>query len=183
MIFPHTITLDCTSKITTYDLVAVIVHHGTAGGGHYTCYALNEPSSQWMEYDDSSVRPVSVETVANCQAYVLFYQKRRTNEMEDFRRHIANLTQQELDSQSSNCHSKFIMSKKFYQLVLDGGLLQFYISSKWFCKFKTFAEPGSIHNQDFLCPHGGVQPLKIERLEDVCLPVSAVVWEALHTRY
>lgn len=65
---------------------------------------------------------------------------------------------------------------------IDGGLLQFYISSKWFCKFKTFAEPGSIHNQDFLCPHGGVQPLKIERLEEVCLPVSAVVWEALYAR-
>ncbi|KAI9555211.1 hypothetical protein GHT06_017726 [Daphnia sinensis] len=156
---------DCSSKITIYDLTAVIVHHGTAGGGHYTCYALNEPSSQWMEFDDSSARPVSVETVANCQAYVLFYRKRRTNEMDDFRRHIANLTHQELDAQS------------------NGGLLQFYISCKWFCKFKTFAEPGMIHNQDFLCPHGGVQPLKIEKLEEVCLPVSAVVWEALHTRF
>ena len=93
--------LDCASKVTTYDLVAVIVHHGTAGGGHYTCYALNEPSAQWMEFDDSSARPVSAETVANCQAYVLFYQKRRSNEMGDFRRHIANLTQQELDAQSS----------------------------------------------------------------------------------
>lgn len=81
--------------------MAVIVHHGTAGGGHYTCYALNEPSSQWIEFDDSSARPVSIETVANCQAYVLFYQKRRSNEMADFRRHIANLTQQELDAQSS----------------------------------------------------------------------------------
>ena len=94
-------SLDCTSKVTTYDLVAVIVHHGTAGGGHYTCYALNEPSSQWMEFDDSSVRPVSVETVASCQAYVLFYRKRTTNELDDFRRHINNLAQQELDAQSS----------------------------------------------------------------------------------
>lgn len=96
---------DCTSKVTVYDLVAVIVHHGTAGGGHYTCYALNGPSGQWMEFDDSSVRPVSSETVANCQAYVLFYQKRRTNEMEDFRRHIDNLAQQDLDAQSSKQNS------------------------------------------------------------------------------
>ena len=96
------IFVDCTSKVTTYDLVGVIVHHGTAGGGHYTCYALNQPSSQWVEFDDSCTRPVSVETVANCQAYVLFYQKRRTNEMEDFRRHINNLTQQDLDSESSS---------------------------------------------------------------------------------
>lgn len=81
--------------------MAVIVHHGTAGGGHYTCYALNEPSSQWIEFDDSSVRPVSAETVASCQAYVLFYRKRTTNELDDFRRHINNLAQQELDAQSS----------------------------------------------------------------------------------
>lgn len=93
--------VDCKSKVTTYDLAAVIVHHGTAGGGHYTCYALNEQSSQWIEFDDSSARPVSVETVANCQAYVLFYQKRPTNELEDFRRHIDNLTQQDLDAQAS----------------------------------------------------------------------------------
>lgn len=99
--FVYVFFLDCSSKITIYDLIAVIVHHGTAGGGHYTCYALNEPSSQWMEFDDSSARPVSVETVANCQAYVLFYRKRRTNEMDDFFRHIANLTHQELDAQSS----------------------------------------------------------------------------------
>lgn len=88
--------------MTTYDLVAAIVHHGTAGGGHYTCYALNEPSSQWFEFDDSSVRPVSADTVANCQAYVLFYQKRQSKELEDFRRHISNLIQRERETQSSN---------------------------------------------------------------------------------
>ena len=60
--------------------------------------------------------------------------------------------------------------------------MQFYISSQWFSKFGTFAEPGPIHNQDFLCPHGGVQPLKIDHLGDACVPVSAVVWEALYAR-
>jgi ubiquitin carboxyl-terminal hydrolase 20/33 len=105
--------------------------------------------------------------------------------MEDFRRHITNLTQQELEAQSSNLSIWIFSDNPLYTvfvLFADGGLLQFYISSKWFCKFKSFAEPGPIHNQDFLCPHGGVQPLKIERLEEVCSPVSAVVWEALHTR-
>ena len=91
--------LECTSKVTSYDLVGVVVHHGTAGGGHYTSYALNEPSSQWIEFDDSSTRPVSVDTVANCQAYVLFYCK-QSKDMKDFRRHIDNITQQDFNAQS-----------------------------------------------------------------------------------
>jgi len=155
---------ECTSKVTTYDLVGVVVHHGTAGGGHYTSYGYNEPSSQWIEFDDSSTRPVSVETVANCQAYVLFYCK-QSKEMKDFRRHIVNITQQDINAQP------------------DGGLLKFYISNQWYCKFQTFAEPGPIQNQDFLCPHGGVQPLKFNYIEDFCTPISGAVWEALHTRF
>lgn len=64
---------DCVSRVTTYELFSVICHHGTAGGGHYTCYALN--SAQWYEFDDQCVTRVSSETVQNCEAYVLFYRK------------------------------------------------------------------------------------------------------------
>nr|CAG4645048.1 EOG090X0BKI [Leptodora kindtii] len=157
------ISRECTSSVTTYDLVGVIVHHGTAGGGHYTCYALNEPAEQWVEFDDSSARPVSPETVANCQSYVLFYRK-SCEEMQDFRSHVANQCR-ELNGR------------------MGGGLLEFFISAKWFSKFKTFAEPGPIHNRDFLCPHGGVQPLKVDCIHDSCLPISAVMWEDLHARF
>lgn len=64
---------DCVSQVTEYELFSVICHHGTAGGGHYTCYALN--SGQWYEFDDQCVTRVSAETVQNCEAYVLFYRK------------------------------------------------------------------------------------------------------------
>lgn len=64
---------DCVSRVTTYELFSVICHHGTAGGGHYTCYANN--SGQWYEFDDQCVTRVSAETVQNCEAYVLFYRK------------------------------------------------------------------------------------------------------------
>ena len=56
-----------------YDLVAVICHHGTAGGGHYTAYALNYVDEQWYEFDDHYVTRVDRQTVENCEAYVLFY--------------------------------------------------------------------------------------------------------------
>ena len=41
-----------------YDLVGVICHHGTAGGGHYTSYGLNNGDQEWYEYDDSYVSKV-----------------------------------------------------------------------------------------------------------------------------
>jgi len=42
-----------------YELIGVICHHGTAGGGHYTSYALNHLDNMWYEFDDSSVTQVS----------------------------------------------------------------------------------------------------------------------------
>ena len=57
------------------------------------------------------------------------------------------------------------------------------MSSQWYGKFRTFAEPGPIHNRDFLCPHGGVQPLKMEHIDELCLPLPADVWETLHGRF
>jgi len=39
--------------------------------------------------------------------------------------------------------------------MMEPSLLQFYISRQWLNKFKTFAEPGPISNDDFLCVHGG----------------------------
>ena len=176
------IPIECTSKVTTYDLVGAIVHHGTAGGGHYTCYAYNDPSEQWIEFDDSSTHPVSPETVAGCQAYVLFYRK-SSDEMKDFRRHVESISQQESDSHSGKIVSLSKMDRQYIKSSADAGLLQFYISSQWLSKFRTFTEPGPIHNRDFLCPHGGVQPLKMDRINDVCVPVNAVVWEALHARF
>lgn len=59
--------------MTRYDLAAVVCHHGTAGAGHYTAYALNASSGAWYEFDDQYVTEVSADTVAGCQAYVLFY--------------------------------------------------------------------------------------------------------------
>lgn len=39
--------------------------------------------------------------------------------------------------------------------MMEPSLLQFYVSRQWLNKFKTFAEPGPISNDDFLCLHGG----------------------------
>lgn len=58
-----------------YDLVAVICHTGTYASGHYKTYALNDQSQTWYEFDDQYVTPVDPQTIASCEAYILFYKK------------------------------------------------------------------------------------------------------------
>lgn len=152
---------ECPRSATTYDLMAVICHHGTAGFGHYTTYALNHLNDQWYEFDDQYVTSVEPQVVQNCEAYVLFYRK-SSEEMLNRRTRTY-----ELMERSRNEH----------------GLLSFYVSKQWINRFNTFAEPGPIDNGDFLCMHGGVQPAKAHIAEELCLQLSQSVWEYLHDSF
>uniref|UniRef100_A0A8C2J8D3 Ubiquitin carboxyl-terminal hydrolase n=1 Tax=Cyprinus carpio TaxID=7962 RepID=A0A8C2J8D3_CYPCA len=122
---------DCSAQTTTYDLLSVICHHGTASSGHYIAYCRNELNQLWYEFDDQSVTEVPESCVQNAEAYVLFY-KKSNDETQKERRKVTSLLN-----------------------MMEPSLLQFYISRQWLNKFKTFAEPGPISNHDFLCPHGG----------------------------
>ena len=91
---------------------------GTAGGGHYTAYALNNIDQEWYEYDDSYVTKVEAATVMNAEAYVLFY--RKNGNMEPLREELQTFLEQQ------------------------AGLVKFYISRQWLNKFENFAEPGTV---------------------------------------
>lgn len=147
--------------VTTYDLAAVICHHGTAGSGHYTTYALNYLNDQWYEFDDQYVTAVDPQTVQNCEAYVLFYRKSPEEMIKKRQRAV------ELLERSKN----------------EPGLLQFHISKQWVNRFNTFAEPGPITNTDFLCAHGGVPPDRAPCVEELCTVLSQAVWEYLHDTF
>ncbi|KAK0088665.1 hypothetical protein PV325_011084 [Microctonus aethiopoides] len=151
---------DCISKVTTYDLISIICHHGTAGGGHYTCYALNADINQWFEFDDQCVTQVSPETVKNCEAYVLFY-KKRSPEMLQYRDKTMELM--EISSREPE--------------------LNFFVSRQWINRFNTFSEPGPIDNYDFLCPHGGVNPIRAPFVDRLSMPLPQVVWEYLYNTF
>lgn len=152
---------DCVSQVTSYDLVSVICHHGTAGGGHYTCYSLNCISEQWFEFDDQYVTQVSPETVQNCEAYVLFYKKSSAA--------AAKLRQRAVELMELSHH--------------EPSLMQFYVSKQWVNKFNTFAEPGPIDNSDFLCIHGGVRPAREPYANQLCTILSQAVWEYLYDTF
>ncbi|KAK6484278.1 ubiquitin carboxyl-terminal hydrolase 33-like isoform X2 [Huso huso] len=150
---------DCAAQTTSYDLLSVICHHGTASSGHYIAYCRNDLNSQWYEFDDQSVTEVSESSVQNAEAYVLFY-KKSNEEAQKERRKVSSLLN-----------------------MMEPSLLQFYISRQWLNKFKTFAEPGPISNNDFLCAHGGVPPHKSAYIEDIVLMLPQNVWDHLYSRY
>ncbi|KAG2461726.1 ubiquitin carboxyl-terminal hydrolase 33 [Polypterus senegalus] len=150
---------DSTAQISTYDLLSVICHHGTASSGHYIAYCRNDLNNLWYEFDDQSVTEVSETSVQNAEAYVLFY-KKSNDEPQKERRRVSNLLN-----------------------INEPSLLQFYISRQWLLKFKTFAEPGAISNNDFLCAHGGVPPHKASYVDDLVLMLPQNVWDYLYSRY
>ncbi|XP_054162873.1 ubiquitin carboxyl-terminal hydrolase 33-like [Oppia nitens] len=140
---------------TTYDLVAVICHLGTAASGHYTAYALNQHNQVWYEFDDQYVTSVEPQQVANCDAYVLFYRK-SSDEMNKRRMRALELMRLSRNEPSPQ---------------------QFYVSKQWVNRFNTFSNPGPITNCDFLCQHNSVDPRKAAIVHDLCTIFSASVWE------
>uniref|UniRef100_A0A3Q0SR10 Ubiquitin carboxyl-terminal hydrolase 33 n=1 Tax=Amphilophus citrinellus TaxID=61819 RepID=A0A3Q0SR10_AMPCI len=150
---------DSSAQTTSYDLLSVICHHGTASNGHYIAYCRNDVNNLWYEFDDQSVTEVSEACVQNAEAYVLFYKKSNEDSVKE-RRRVSGLFN-----------------------MMEPSLLQFYISRQWLNKFKTFAEPGPISNDDFLCLHGGVPPNKATFIDDLVVMLPQNVWDHLYSRY
>ncbi|KAL3287316.1 hypothetical protein HHI36_001791 [Cryptolaemus montrouzieri] len=149
---------DCISKITSYELFSVICHHGTAGGGHYICFALN--NGQWYEFDDQYVTKVSAEKVESCEAYVLFYRKSMM--------------------QADEMKMKAI---KMSNVCNDIEREIAYVSKQWINRFNTCAEPGPIDNSDFLCHHGSINPDQVLILDQLSVVIPLTVYEYLHKVY
>ncbi|XP_055009325.1 ubiquitin carboxyl-terminal hydrolase 20 isoform X2 [Boleophthalmus pectinirostris] len=150
---------DSPSQVSTYDLLSVICHHGTAGSGHYIAYCQNVINGQWYEFDDQYVTEVHETVVQNAEAYVLFYRKSSEESVRERQKVVALANMKE------------------------PSLLQFYISREWLNKFNTFAEPGPISNHTFLCHHGGIPPHKYNYIDDLVVIVPQNVWEYLYNSF
>lgn len=154
--------LDCKSEVSKYNLTAVICHHGTVGGGHYTSFAKHESNGRWYEYDDQLVTEVSEEVVKNCEAYVLFYRKSNP-QMDMIRAQACKL----VDASSE----------------IAAADIRFYVSKQWFNKLHTFAEPGPIDNWEFLCQHGAFSPYKAQIKNHLVVALPQVLWDFLYKKF
>ena len=73
-----------------YDLYAVSNHFGGLGSGHYTAYAMSRfGNEEWYEFNDSVTQRISESTLKHNQsaAYLLFYNRRRTEPTGNDRNH------------------------------------------------------------------------------------------------
>lgn len=152
------------NKVTTYDLIAAICHHGTAASGHYTAYALNNFNQTWYEFDDQYVTAVDAHQVASCEAYVLFYRK-TSDDMMKKKHKVIDLMK---------------LSKTEPSITAQNS---YYVSKQWVNRFNEFAEPGPITNYDFLCEHGGVHPDKSQYVHELCAVFSRAVWEYFQSTF
>ncbi|TPX68522.1 hypothetical protein SpCBS45565_g03034 [Spizellomyces sp. 'palustris'] len=61
-----------------YDLYSAIVHHGSSGSGHYIAFVWSPDNDTWFEVNDTHVRPVTPDVLAQQSAYMLFYVRRKS---------------------------------------------------------------------------------------------------------
>ncbi|VDK48272.1 unnamed protein product [Anisakis simplex] len=158
---------------TKYDLCAFITHHGsTAESGHYLAYCRNNIDSNWYEYDDSVVTKIDAADVMTKQAYVLFYQKRRTHKMSQISNVISLLLEKEEYDRMKVCHIvKYPPEMR--------SPTHYYVSREWLHRLSTFSYPGPITNHDFLCKHAQILPSRAADLAEYYVTVDESLWNLL----
>ncbi|CAG9821183.1 unnamed protein product [Phaedon cochleariae] len=156
---------DCVSKVSNYELFSVICHHGTAGGGHYTCFALN--SGQWYEFDDQCVTKVAADKVLTCEAYVLFYQKAGpdADAVRERAEKMLEATAERVLGSPSECFKRT------------------FVSRQWINRFYYCSEPGPIDNSDFLCQHGSFNPDRDLDLDKIAMVIPYEVYDLLYKKF
>lgn len=158
---------DTTAKLSRplYDLYAVICHSGGLHGGHYYAYAKHPGANVWFEFNDSYVAQVDEETVANAEAYVLFYEQKTPSTKIDERERV----------KSEIRH--FIQA--FKNSSPPSGTP--YISMTWFMKWLMTNEPGPINAPALTCEHN--HPLKLRTPFEFLIPLPEKIAKQLQSKY
>jgi len=73
MRFNNSMVIEGDHETAQYQLIAVAVHSGSLGGGHYIAYGKRDRS--WYCFNDCNLSQVSQSQVTEAQAYLLIYMK------------------------------------------------------------------------------------------------------------
>ena len=77
--FGHFVPSEVNCGPTIYQLSAIVSHSGTMNKGHYVCFA--KINNVWYLFDDTDVAIVDEESALKSQAYILFYVRKRNDEI------------------------------------------------------------------------------------------------------
>jgi ubiquitin carboxyl-terminal hydrolase 20/33 len=152
-----------------YDLIGVVEHLGSLGGGHYVSYVRRpDMGGKFFCFDDSSVHSVSTAEMENVEAYVLFYRKRGS---------VFSNTQSSLQGISNE--SYLIPDEKVIELFPDLISLQngfhkqndYLLFPKEWCFLKLFfpQKNYSFHFDSLRCDHGVLHPKIAQKTHFVCI--------------
>eukprot|EP00042_Codosiga_hollandica_P059576 m.919899 g.919899 ORF g.919899 m.919899 type:complete len:610 (+) comp60413_c0_seq1:137-1966(+) len=142
-----------------YDLTGVVNHIGSISYGHYIAYTRNMISGSWRECDDSAVRVVEANQVADTQAYMLFY-RRRSSQIQGRR----DLIQRHF--QSANELQSFV-----------------YLARSWVVSLLSVTDCGPIHHDVYLCSHGAVPPTVASKVDRLFCKVPLALYRDLEKRF
>jgi ubiquitin C-terminal hydrolase len=124
--------------ITSYSLNAVVNHHGSFFGGHYTAYCLREEPTRrfWTLHNDHRTVLAKAKEVSDSQAYVLFYQKQPLLDNGSCGYDAAPV----VTAQDRATARRYLQSAK-EPLSNDGRV---YVPRLWLLRLASFVEPGPI---------------------------------------
>jgi len=145
-------------QTSLYDLIGIVQHSGSTGGGHYIGYCKHPSNDRWFCYNDESVHPVDEKKVASVQAYMLFYKKR-------------------------DRPSRPSAVEKLTKLVReDAGQRTLFLSRYWLIHLGMLGRPAPLDNGWFLCPHGFRLPPDSPRFQEAskrAIRLSVPAWRKL----
>ena len=139
---------------TRYDLVSVVEHIGGLGGGHYIAHARHRAQGAWFTFDDLDVRRTEGGAVANREAYLLFYVRRRPPR-----------------------------SSPVALPVAEPGEPKVYVSRAWWLRYTALATPGPVTAADILCDHGSVKRQLADAIAALTVAVPLSHYNALAAAY
>jgi hypothetical protein len=139
---------------TKYELVSLVQHMGSMGGGHYVAYGRHQLSGDWLCFNDTRVSRMTADGVAGQEAYILFYRRVRSSP-------TARLSM---------------------PMPVPGGRprnatdVHCWISAQWWLRRRVFACPGPISCHDVACAHGRLS----KHLRIACTDTTTKRLEPLH---
>ncbi|VDM97449.1 unnamed protein product [Thelazia callipaeda] len=168
---PFTETLEQNNESVLYDLVAFITHYGVnAESGHYVAYCKNEMNENWYEFDDSVVTKLEIAEVITKEAYVLFYQRQSSKNMDEIKNRVRQMLEEEMMNNTKVCSAMKAVPHH-------------YVSREWLHRLSTFSNPGPITNHDFLCQHSQILPRRAAHLTDYYVAISSSLWDFFFEKF